>query len=296
MKTRQPNYDDSIELKLNSLLCSLDEHPKVCVNPVEASSYMGFTLADTEKGFLKYIKENLSDKFLAYLDTYKNECINAYAIKTNFIPVIKRLLSKYEEAENSLYESQTRNEWSQYFNEPLLSDAEYNLKKKAYQFFYNASAVQISFLGKLVERMKEYLAEFEVNIPKPEPEYYFSIQPAYSKQRHNILYDIHKNLKAEGYIDCPEEAFKKVFTTKEPKPIRWLQSQRSLTYFIKLLTGRFLVEKAKPSNYYIAGRYFHIYNNGNFLHPKKLRHDKNPSSKETKFLNKVFDDAISTYR
>ncbi len=144
--------------------------------------------------------------------------------------------------------------------------------------------------------MKEYLAEFEATIPKPEPEYFFSILPEYSKQRHNILYDIHKNLKAKGYVDCTDETFKKVFTTKEPKPIRWLQSQRSLLYLIKNLSGRFLVEKNKPSNYYIAERYFHIYNNGNFLHPKKLRHDKNPSSNVTKFLDKVIDDAISAYK
>lgn len=295
MKKGQPNYDDSIELELNSMLCSLDEYPKVCVNPVEASSYMGFTLANTEKAFLEYIKDNLSDKFLTYLDYYKNDCINSYAIKTNFIPLIKRLLSQYEEAENNLYESQTRNEWSQYFNESPVSDAEYNLKKKAYQFFYNASAVQIFFLGKLVERMKEYLAEFEATIPKPEPEYFFSILPEYSKQRHNILYDIHKNLKAKGYVDCTDEAFKKVFTTKEPKPIRWLESQRSLLYLIKNLSGRFLVEKKRPSNYYIAERYFHIYKEGKFLHPKKVKYDKDPCPEISEFIDKVIDDAISAY-
>jgi hypothetical protein len=288
-------YNDTLEVELNKLICKLDEKPYVCANSVKASSYMGFPLADTEKGFLKYIKENLYDKFLAYIDSYKNDCINAYAIKTNFIPVIKRLLSQYEEAENSLYESQTRNEWSQYFNEPLVSDSEHNLKKQAYQFFFHAASTQIFFLGKLVGKMKEYLAEFESTIPKPEPEYFFSILPEYSKQRHNILYDIHKNLKAEGYIDCTEEALKKVFTTKEPKPIRWLQSQRSLTYLIKQLTGRFLVEKNKPSNYYIADRYFHIYTKGKFIHPAKIRHDKDPSPEVKEFLDKVIDDAISAY-
>jgi hypothetical protein len=289
-------YDDTLEVQINKFICKLDEKPFVCANSVEASSYMGFTLADTDKGFMKYIKENLYDKFLAYLDSYKNNCIYAYAIKTNFIPVIKRLLSQYKEAENSLYQSQTRNEWSQYFNEPLVSDAEHNLKKQAYQFFFHAASTQIFFLGKLVEKMKEYLAELESAIPKPEPEYFFSILPGYSKQRHNILYDIHKNLKANGYVDCTDEAFKKVFTTKEPKPIRWLKSQRSLTYLIKQLTGQFLMEKTKPSNSFITDRYFHIYNNGNFFHPKKVRHDKNPSSKVSKFLDKVIDDAIGAYK
>lgn len=244
-------YDDTLEVQLNKLICKLDEKPYVCANSVEASSYMGFTLADTEKCLLKYIKENLFDKFLAYLDSYKNYCINAYAIKTNFIPVIKRLLSQYEEAEDSLYDSEIRNEWSDYYSEPLVSDAENNLKKKAYQFFYKASSVQIFFLGKLIEKMKEYLAELDTAIPKPEPEYYFSILSGFTTQRHNILYDIHKNLMAEGYINCTPDAFKKVFTAKEPKPIKWFKSQRSLTYLIQMMTGKFLVEKNNPTNAYI---------------------------------------------
>lgn len=295
MKIGQPNYDDSIELKLNSLLCSLDEHPKVCINPVEASSYKGFTLAVTDKGFHKHIKENLYDAFIAYIEAYKNDCANAFAIKTHFIPIIKRLLVQYKEAVDNLYASNIRDEWSVYFYETETFDMVHNQTKQAYQFFYNASAVQIFFLGKLMEKMKEYLAELESAVPKPEPEYFFSINTEFSRQRHNILYDIHKNLKALGYIDCTDEAFKKVFVTKEPKPIKWLKSQRSLTYFIKLMTGQFLVEKAKPSNYYIAERYFHIYKKGKFLHPKKLRHDKNPSSNVTKFLDKVIDDAISAF-
>ena len=144
--------------------------------------------------------------------------------------------------------------------------------------------------------MIEYLAEFETTFPKPEPEYYFSILPEFTTHRHNTLYDIHKNLKAKGYVDCTDEAFKMVFTTKEPKPIRWLESQSSLNYFIEQLTGRFLVKKNKPSNYYIAERYFHIYKNGKFLHPKKIRKDKDPSPEVIEFIDKAIDDAISTYR
>lgn len=289
-------YDNTLEVQLNKSICKLDENPYVCANPAEASSYMGFTLADSEKVFLKYIKENFYDKFLTYLDSYKNDCINSYAIRTNFIPVIKRLLSQYEEAAKSLYQSQTRDDWSQYFNESLVSDAEHDLKKKAYQFFYNASAVQIFFLGKLVEKMKTYLAELDSAIPKPEPEYYFSILPEFTTQRHYILYDIHKNLMAEGYVNCTPEAFKNVFTTKEPNPIYWLKSQRSLTYMIQILTGRFLIRKDKPSNYYIAERYFRIIKKGIAFHPKKLRHDDNPNTNDKEFLDKVINDAISAYK
>jgi hypothetical protein len=250
----------------------------------------------TEKGFHKYIKDNFFDTFISYIESYKNDCINAYAIKSDFVPIIKRLLAQYKDALDNLYESKIRDEWSVYFFKTETSDILYNKTKQAYQFFYNASAVQIFFLGKLIEKMKENLAEFEIAIPKPEPEYFFSILPEYSKERHNILYDIHKNLKGSGYVDCSDEAFKKVFTTKEPKPIKWLKSQRTLTYFIKQLTGKFLKEKSRPSNFFIADRYFHIYNNGKYLHPKKLRHDKDPNLKEVELINSIIDNAIHSYR
>jgi hypothetical protein len=293
---KEIRYDDSIEVQLNKLICKLDEKPFVCTNQVEASSYMGFTMADTEKGFMRYIKENLFDKFINYIESYKVQCINTYSIKTHFIPIIKRLLLQYKEGVDNLYASEIRNGWAVYFNKKETSDTVQNLTQQAYMFFYNASAVQIFFLGKLADKMTEYMAEFESSIPKPEPEYFFSILPEFSRQRHNILYDIHKNLKANGYVDCTDEAFKKVFTTKEPKPIRWLESQRALTYLIKQLTGQFLEEKTRPSNYYIAERYFHIYKNGTFLHPKKQRHDKDPIPEVTEFLDKVIDDAISAYK
>lgn len=294
MKT--PLYDNRLELQLTKMLCELDENPKVCTNPVEATSYKGHQLSDTDQGFHRYIYEHLFIKFIDYIESFKAECINAYAVKTHFVPVVKRLLNQYNEAIDSLYASEIRIGWSKYFNETYNSGINDNLKKLAYQFFYNASAVQISFLGKLVVKMKDYRAEFEVTIPKPEPEYYFTIIHEFTSQRHNILYDIHKNLKANGYVDCTADAFKKVFTTKEPEPIRWLESQNALTYLIKQLTGRFLVEKNRPSNYYIAERHFHIYKNGKFLHPKRPRHDKDPISEVTEFIDEVIDNALSAFR
>ncbi len=294
MKT--PLYDNRLELQLTKMLCELDENPKVCTNPVEASSYKGHQLSDTDQGFHGYIYEHLFIKFVDYLEFFKAECINAYAVKTHFIPVVKRLHKQYYDAIDSLYASNIRDKWSEYFSQPLTSDEEENRKKQAYLFFYNASAVQISFLSKLTDKMKEYLAEFESTIPKPEPEYFFTILPVFVPHRHNILYDIHKNLKARGFIDCSDEDFKKVFTTKEPKPIKWLNSQRTLTYFIKQLTGQLLVEKTKPSNFYIAERYLQIYKDEVLFHPKKLRHDDNPNAKDKEFLDKIIDDAIIAYK
>lgn len=295
MDKRTPIYDDTIEKQLNALICKLDDNPEIITNPVEASSYLGFPMSDTEKGFLKYIKENLFDKFIAYIESYKLDCINKYAVKTNFIPEIKRLDGIYEQAEDNLYNSDIRDRWSEAFNDSTNLGTEQDNKKQIYQFFYNAASVQIFFLGKLREKLSDYITELETTTYKPEPEYFFSTIPELRKRRKDIIYDIHKNLKAEGYVDCTDEAFRKVFTIKEPKPIIWLKPQRSLTYLIKQLTGRLLVEKNKPSNYYIAERYFHIYRNGIFIHPKKLRHDKDPSLKICEFIDKVIDDAMSAY-
>jgi len=295
MNKTSPIYNDTIQKELDDLICRLDENPHICTNPIEDSSYMGFTLADTEKSFMKHIKDKLYDKFLAYIDAYRKDCINTYAIKTYFVPVIKRLLSHYEDAVNSLYESELRDKWSEYFNESPILNAEQNLKKQAYQFFFNAAGVQIFFLGKLADKMKEYLIEFESAVPKPEPEYYFTIRSEFASQRHNILYDIHKNLKEMKYVDCTDDAFRKVFTTKEPKPIKWLKSVNSLTYFIKTMTCKLLIEKDDPSNGYIAERYIHVYKNENFFPRTKIRHDKDPSPKVTEFIDKIVDNAIKAY-
>ena len=295
MKKTTPIYDNSLEVQLTDMLCKLDENPKVCTNPVEASSYKGHLLSDTDKGFYRYIYEHLFIRFIEYIESFKAECINAYAVKTHFISVVKRLLSQSNNAIDSLYASNTREEWSRYFDDKQVSDKEDKLKKQAYQFFFNAAGVQIFFLGKLADKMKEYMVEFESAVPKPEPEYYFTILPAFTSQRHNILYDIHKNLKAMKYVDCTAEAFRKVFTTKEPQPIKWLKSVNSLTYFIKTLTGKFLIEKDDPSNGFIAERYIHVYKNEEFFPRTKIRHDKDPSTKVTEFIDKVIDNAIKAY-
>ena len=205
MKKTTPIYDDSLEVLLTDMLCKLDENPIVNINQIGSSAYKGHLLADGEDGFQKFIHMSLYLKFIEYFDNYKVRCINAYAVKTNFIPVVKRLLSQYNEAIDSLYSSNVREEWSRYFDNTRIYGTEENLKKQAFQFFYNASAAQIFYLGKLADKMKEYIAEFDTVIPKPEPEYYFTIRSEFASQRHNILYDIHKNLKAMKYVDCTAE-------------------------------------------------------------------------------------------
>ena len=293
---RTPVYDSSLEVQLTDMLCKLDENPYVSTSPVEASTYKGFTLAQGENGMLESIKDNLFDNFIAYIESYKLECINAYAVNTHYIPIIRQITEQYEAAIGRHHSSEIRDGWAAYFNEPAIPDAEYNLNKHAYQFFHKAAGVQIFYLGKVIEILNQHMAELETAVPKPEPEYFFTVLPELTKRRHDILYDIHKNLKTEGYIDCTAEAFKNVFTTKEPKPISWLKSQRSLTYMVRSMTGRLLVEKAKPSNAYITERYIHIYKkDGSLLKPKKLRHDDDPKAEVKAFLDHVISSAITSY-
>lgn len=293
---RTPIYDNSLEVHLTEMLCKLDENPYVSTSPVEASTYKGFTLEQGDRGMLESIKENLFDNFIAYIESYKVECINAYAVNTHYIPIVREITEQYEAAIEGHYRSEIRDGWAAYFNEPAIPDADYNLRKQAFQFFFKATGVQIFYLGKVIDILNQHVEELEIAVPKPEPEYFFTVLPELTKRRHDILYDIHKNLKTEGYIDCTAEAFKNVFTSTEPKPISWLKSQRSLTYIIRIMTGRLLVEKAKPSNAYITERYIHIYKkDGSLLKPKKLRHDDDPKAEVKAFLDHVINSAIASY-
>ena len=102
MKKTTPIYDDSLEVQLTDMLCKLDENPIVNFDHIGSSSYKGHLLSDTEQGFQNFIHVNLYLKFLEYFENYKVKCINTYAVKTNFLPVAKRLFLQYENAMNNL--------------------------------------------------------------------------------------------------------------------------------------------------------------------------------------------------
>jgi len=151
MNTITPIYDDAIEKQLNAQICKLDENPKISTNPVEKSSYLGFPLAETSKGFLIHVKENYSDKFLAYLDSFKQKCISSKKVNTLFIPIVRRLLKHYEEAGIQIGNSPIRTEWANNFSaipdKKNTNANEEGAVSHAYRFFYDASSVQMFFLG-----------------------------------------------------------------------------------------------------------------------------------------------------
>lgn len=110
MAGMQPNYDDSIELEVNALFCSLDKNPKVCINPVESSKYLNFTLAVSEEGFQQHVEASVK-RFLAYLNQFTKECIDAGAVKSLLIPTVSRLLTSYRQALYTFTHSPLRMEW-----------------------------------------------------------------------------------------------------------------------------------------------------------------------------------------
>jgi hypothetical protein len=157
----------------------------------------------------------------------------------------------------------------------------------------------------LLETKKEFCLETIrflrlslAGLPKEEKDYsdyYFTIMPKCSPKIHYILSYMHKKLEAEGYVSCTVDEFKEVFTSKNPKPIKWYKPLCHLTYMIKKMTGSLLIEKIKPSNNYIAEKYFNIYKNGILFPPKRLRHDDDPNPKGKEFIDNLIENAIGDY-
>jgi hypothetical protein len=102
-----PKYNDNIESKLNNLLCSLDEHPKVCLNPVEESTYLNISLYSGEEGFQQHIEKSYND-FIQYLNSFIVECAKADVTQELLVPVLARLFTLYRHAKLSVYSSPLR--------------------------------------------------------------------------------------------------------------------------------------------------------------------------------------------
>ena len=94
MDTATPLYDDTIETQLNALTCKLDETPHISTNPVEASSYLGITLMESEEGFQQTI-ERVYKEFKVYMDSFAKECISTNNNQAVLKPTISRIISIY---------------------------------------------------------------------------------------------------------------------------------------------------------------------------------------------------------
>ena len=312
-----PNYNDNIESKLNNLLCSLDEHPKVCLNPVEKSTYLNFSLYSGEEGFQQQIEKSYND-FIQYLNSFVAECNKGDATQEVLIPVLARIFTLYRHTKNRFANSPLRLEWknyAKYYEIPNPND-DYQIEKQqkytrwAYKFFYKSSSIQLYFINQMLKDLtvlikannigKEAIIGNELsdndNLKKTPSvsKYYFRIHPSVSKQSYNIITNLHKNLKENGYIVCTLPEFRQVFMSKTPRPIIWLKPYSHLSYIIKNLTGKFLKFSVKPSNNQIALALFYDRKFGNFFQNTSIYHDGHYKKYHDK-LDSIIEDSISTY-
>ncbi|HOB83433.1 MAG TPA: hypothetical protein PKM76_03270 [Bacteroidales bacterium] len=313
----KPVYDLRQEEILNEVICALDENPKLCTNPIEESTYLGFSLYSGEEGFQQNIEKHYND-FIQYLNSFVAECNKADATQEVLIPVLARLFTLYRHTKNRFAHSPLRMEWknySKYYEIPNLKN-DYRIEKQqkytrwAYKFFYKSSSIQLYFINQLLKDVtvlikandigKANLIENEKsdkeNIIKeiPTTKYHFKILPSVSKQSYNILSNLHKNLKENGYIVCTLPEFRQVFMSKTPRPIIWLKPYNHLSYFIKNLTDKFLKNSAKPSNNQVALALFYDRKFGIFFKNKSIYHDGH-YKKYHEILDGIIKDSISTY-
>lgn len=299
-------YDDSVELHLNALISKLDEKPNVCTTPVEASSYLGITLMESEEGYQQRI-ERAYKEFIDYMDSFAKECISTNDTQDILKTTISRIISYYKNSEYTFTHSPLRMEWrnqAKYFSLPNPSD-DFNVDKQikytreAYKFFHRVSSIQLYFIIKLQDDLAPYITDGGGNITKPqtgtEEEFFFSIQPDAKMHSHDILQYIHKHLKEEGYINCTLPQFRQVFMTKEPKPIVWLKEYIHLSYLIKHMGKKFLDHKS-PNNYVIAHKFFHEKQIGVLFIRQNLNHDHDSKNKSAvKLFDSILCNSIDYY-
>ncbi len=205
MYVMSPIYDEILEQQLNSLICKLDVKPKLCTNPVEASSYLGITLMESEEGFQQKV-ESLYTEFMAYIDSFAKECIRTNSAHSVLKPTISRIISLYRSSEYAFTHSQLRMEWrnqAQYFFLPNPSndfniDKEIKYTRDAYKFFHRVSSIQLYFIQKLQDDLTPYGSGDVLTQTETKPEYFFTIRPEAQKYSYEILQYIHKRLKDDG--------------------------------------------------------------------------------------------------
>lgn len=312
MTGKQPKYDDSIELEVNALLCSLDKNPKVCINPVEASKYLNCTLAVSEEGFQQQIETDV-ERFLAYLNQFAKECIGTGAVKTMLLPTISRLLTQYKQAQYTFTHSPLRMEWKAFSTDYMVvnSTNDFNAAKEqkyyreAYNFFYKTSARQLFFINQLIDAFTVILEANDIDTTqkrksetdvKEQPVLFsFTLRQGVSLYIHDVLTSIHKELKMAGYIDCTLPKFKSIFITDEQQPIIWLKPYSHLAYMLQRFGERILTEPKSPSNYAIAQNLFYDRKYGVFFMPYRDRPDGKLSPEYKAFFDRIIDGAVRNY-
>ena len=297
MDKTTPIYNDTLEKQLNAMISKLDDKPKICTSPLEASSYLGITLMESEEGYQQKV-ESLYTEFMAYMDSFAKECIRTNNTQAVLKPTISRIISYYKSSEYTFMHSPLRMDWknqAQYFFLPNPSN-DFNIEKEikytreAFKFFYSVSSIQLYFIQKLQDDLTPYGSGNIITQTETKPEFFFSIQPEAKKHSFAILQYMHKRLKEEGYINCTLPQFRQVFMSQDPKPIVWLKEYIHLSYLIKHMCERFLIKKSSPNNYDIAHKLFHDKRMGVAFKMANPNHDHDSKNKNAV---KFFDGLIS---
>lgn len=303
-------YDNTVEKQLNSLICHIDSNPKLIISPVEESSYLGITNYISDEGFHFQVKP-IYEQYLEYLDKFIEQNSSDESAYTYISSTLKRLLSKYKNAKESIKESPLRIEWktlSKYYTLPnpkndfeISNQIKYT--KEANNFFFKMSSVQLWFLDEILNYISAQLDEFKNNkydIEQKEPVYYFKIMNKYSSKSYLFLSELHKGLNKIGYLDCSSPEFKKLFIEtidkipeNSPRPIVWIGDiYRHFAYLFWRLNGTFIIRTQSPSIYEIAINLIHQNVIDNKFAPKKLRYDGKIGLKAQKKIDAILDKAF----
>lgn len=298
-------YIDEVEKDFFAA-CQLDENPKICINPVEESTYLGVSLYTSEEGYQSLV-ENLFNKTVSYLDIFIQN--NSFTDQSYIFLTLNRLIGKYQTLQEQFNNSTIRLSWhsqSYYSSSSNSTSSNLNLiqsekyTKEAYLFFFRMSSAQRWYIEKMVEYLLLQKSSFNYPIPvhvTNQKNECFKLNESII-DADGLLEFIFDRLTANKYIICTKKEFKKLFNRlgDVPTPIIWSKEYNYLTYFIKQLSKRIIKKHTAPSHYELASKLFYEKQAGVHFTNTKLRHDKDPENQIfIKTINGIIIHAEGAY-